>query len=68
MDMLDGMFSFVLLDTRDNSFIVARDAIGITSLYIGWSLDGNKLMLLGLEIVIYSVFLCLLDFILQFEF
>lgn len=41
MDMLDGMFSFVLLDTRDNSFIVARDAIGITSLYIGWGLDGN---------------------------
>lgn len=39
--MLDGMFSFVLLDTRDNSFIVARDAIGITSLYIGWGLDGN---------------------------
>lgn len=41
IDMLDGMFSFVLLDTRDDSFIVARDAIGITSLYIGWSLDGN---------------------------
>ncbi|XP_027155698.1 asparagine synthetase [glutamine-hydrolyzing]-like [Coffea eugenioides] len=39
--MLDGMFSFVLLDTRDNSFIVARDAIGITSLYIGWGLDGS---------------------------
>ncbi|KAK3007011.1 hypothetical protein RJ639_016208 [Escallonia herrerae] len=41
LDMLDGMFSFVLLDTRDNSFIVARDAIGITSLYIGWGLDGS---------------------------
>ncbi|RXI04179.1 hypothetical protein DVH24_038453 [Malus domestica] len=41
VDMLDGMFSFVLLDTRDNSFIVARDAVGITSLYIGWSLDGS---------------------------
>ncbi|KAI9195338.1 hypothetical protein LWI28_013984 [Acer negundo] len=41
VDMLDGMFSFVLLDTRDNSFIVARDAIGITSLYIGWGLDGS---------------------------
>ena len=41
VDMLDGMFSFVLLDTRDNSFIVARDAIGITSLYIGWGLDGK---------------------------
>ncbi|XP_026414695.1 asparagine synthetase [glutamine-hydrolyzing]-like isoform X1 [Papaver somniferum] len=41
VDMLDGIFSFVLLDTRDNSFIVARDAIGITSLYIGWGLDGS---------------------------
>ncbi|KAK9168104.1 hypothetical protein Syun_000244 [Stephania yunnanensis] len=41
VDMLDGMFSFVLLDTRDNSFLVARDAIGITSLYIGWGLDGS---------------------------
>ncbi|KAB1225745.1 Asparagine synthetase [glutamine-hydrolyzing] [Morella rubra] len=41
VDMLDGMFSFVLLDTRDNSFIVARDAIGITSLYIGWGQDGS---------------------------
>ncbi|XP_047971861.1 asparagine synthetase [glutamine-hydrolyzing] [Salvia hispanica] len=41
LDMLDGMFSFVLLDCRDNSFLVARDAIGITSLYIGWGLDGS---------------------------
>ncbi|KAI7751066.1 hypothetical protein M8C21_001159, partial [Ambrosia artemisiifolia] len=29
--MLDGMFSFVLLDTRDKSYIAARDAIGITT-------------------------------------
>ncbi|CAN6542222.1 unnamed protein product [Malus baccata var. baccata] len=28
VDMLDGMFSLVLLDTRDQSFIAARDAIG----------------------------------------
>ncbi|XP_048504536.1 asparagine synthetase [glutamine-hydrolyzing] 1 isoform X2 [Beta vulgaris subsp. vulgaris] len=41
INMLDGVFSFVLLDTRDKSFIVARDAIGITSLYIGWGLDGS---------------------------
>jgi asparagine synthase (glutamine-hydrolysing) len=41
IDMLDGVFSFVLLDKRDNSFIVARDAIGVTSLYIGWGLDGS---------------------------
>ncbi|KAJ0588337.1 Asparagine synthetase [glutamine-hydrolyzing] [Helianthus annuus] len=41
VDMLDGMFSFVLLDTRNNTYIAARDAIGITSLYIGWGLDGS---------------------------
>lgn len=38
--MLDGMFAFVLLDTRDKSFIAARDAIGICPLYMGWGLDG----------------------------
>lgn len=41
VNMLDGMFSFVLVDTRDNSFIAARDAIGITPLYTGWGLDGS---------------------------
>lgn len=38
--MLDGVFSFVLLDGRDHSFIAARDAIGVTPLYIGWGIDG----------------------------
>jgi asparagine synthase (glutamine-hydrolysing) len=42
VDMLDGMFSFVLLDTRDKSFIAARDAIGICPLYMGWGLDGMQ--------------------------
>ncbi|PAN25183.1 hypothetical protein PAHAL_4G282300 [Panicum hallii] len=41
VDMLDGMFSFVLLDTRDKTFIAARDAIGICPLYMGWGLDGS---------------------------
>ncbi|CAJ2667838.1 asparagine synthetase [glutamine-hydrolyzing] 3-like [Trifolium pratense] len=41
VDMLDGMFSFVLLDTKDKSFIAARDAIGITPLYLGWGHDGS---------------------------
>ncbi|KAE8680422.1 hypothetical protein F3Y22_tig00111388pilonHSYRG00011 [Hibiscus syriacus] len=40
VDMLDGIFSFVLLDTHDNNFMVVHDAIGVTSLYIGWGLDG----------------------------
>ncbi|XP_078435284.1 asparagine synthetase [glutamine-hydrolyzing] [Wolffia australiana] len=41
IDMLDGVFSFVLLDTRSNTFLVARDAIGVTSLYIGYGIDGS---------------------------
>uniref|UniRef100_A0A453DZT8 Asparagine synthetase [glutamine-hydrolyzing] n=1 Tax=Aegilops tauschii subsp. strangulata TaxID=200361 RepID=A0A453DZT8_AEGTS len=41
IDMLDGVFSFVLLDARDKSFIAARDAIGVTPLYIGWGIDGS---------------------------
>ena len=46
--MLDGVFSFVLLDTRhgdrgsSSSFMAARDAIGVTPLYIGWGIDGNN--------------------------
>lgn len=37
--MLDGMFSFVLLDESvvPSRIIAARDPIGITSLYQGWS-------------------------------
>mmetsp|Transcript_42057 Transcript_42057/g.50987 ORF Transcript_42057/g.50987 Transcript_42057/m.50987 type:complete len:569 (+) Transcript_42057:118-1824(+) len=41
VNMLDGMFSFVLLDTRDNSFIAARDPIGITCMYLGYGRDGS---------------------------
>ncbi|CAN6201373.1 unnamed protein product [Urochloa humidicola] len=41
VDMLDGVFSFVLLDTRKSSFMAARDAIGVTPLYIGWGVDGS---------------------------
>jgi hypothetical protein len=39
--MLDGMFSFVVLDKRSDSFFAARDPIGITPLYIGWGKDGS---------------------------
>ncbi|CAG8578953.1 7608_t:CDS:2, partial [Ambispora leptoticha] len=34
---LDGMFSFVLFDATRNRIIAARDPIGITTLYQGWS-------------------------------
>ena len=37
--MLDGMFSFILLDesVTPSRVIAARDPIGITTLYQGWS-------------------------------
>jgi asparagine synthase (glutamine-hydrolysing) len=40
VDMLDGIISFVLLDTRQKSFVAAHDAVAICPLYMGWCLDG----------------------------
>ncbi|EIE90902.1 hypothetical protein G6F46_003460 [Rhizopus delemar] len=37
VDHLDGVFSFVLFDKQRNRVIAARDPIGITTLYYGWS-------------------------------
>lgn len=37
LHLLDGVFSFVLLDKKENRLIVARDRIGIRSLYRGSS-------------------------------
>ena len=34
---LDGMFSWVLYDAKEDRTIVARDPVGITSFYQGWS-------------------------------
>ena len=42
IDMLERMLSFVLLNTNINTYILAHDGIGNTSLYIGWGLDGNQ--------------------------
>jgi len=40
-DKLRGMFSFILHDSETNEFVVVRDHIGITPLYIGWGNDGS---------------------------
>ena len=37
---LRGMFCFILYDRRADLFVVVRDHIGITPLYIGWANDG----------------------------
>jgi len=39
--MLRGMFSFVIFDRRTGFYGAARDHVGITSLYIGWGVDGS---------------------------
>ncbi|KAG2541532.1 hypothetical protein PVAP13_9NG685100 [Panicum virgatum] len=39
--MLDGVFAFVLYDTRNRTYMAARDAIGVNPLYIGWGGDGS---------------------------
>jgi asparagine synthase (glutamine-hydrolysing) len=38
---LDGMFSFVLSDSKTGEYLVARDHVGITSLYYGYGKDGS---------------------------
>jgi len=36
-----GMFSFVLYDKQQDSFLIVRDHMGKTPLYIGWANDGS---------------------------
>jgi asparagine synthase (glutamine-hydrolysing) len=38
---LRGMFSFILYDRSKDLYMVVRDHIGITPLYIGWGNDGS---------------------------
>ena len=38
-NLLDGMFSWVLYDKNQDRTIAARDAVGITSFYMGWNSD-----------------------------
>jgi asparagine synthase (glutamine-hydrolysing) len=41
---LDGQFSFTLYDTYHDMFLVARDPIGITSLYYGFDTSNNLMI------------------------
>jgi asparagine synthase (glutamine-hydrolysing) len=38
---LDGMFSFVISDSRTGEYYAARDPIGITSFYYGYDKEGK---------------------------
>ena len=40
VDMLSGIFAFILYDKKDDSYLVARDHMGIVPLYVGWDKEG----------------------------
>ncbi len=41
VDKLQGMFAFIVYDETNNSYLIARDHIGIIPLYTGYDADGN---------------------------
>jgi asparagine synthase (glutamine-hydrolysing) len=41
VDKLHGMFAFILYNATDNSYLIARDHIGIIPLYTGYDDQGN---------------------------
>ena len=41
IDKLEGMFAFVIYDETNNTYLVARDHIGIIPLYTGYDEHGN---------------------------
>lgn len=41
VDKLQGMFAFILYNETDNSYLIARDHMGIIPLYTGYDSDGN---------------------------
>ncbi len=41
LEDLNGIFAFVLYDEETDSYLVARDHIGIIPLYMGWDAFGN---------------------------
>lgn len=38
---LNGIFGFALYDVENDSYLIARDHIGVIPLYIGWDIFGN---------------------------
>jgi asparagine synthase (glutamine-hydrolysing) len=41
VEQLSGIFAFALYDEADDSFLIARDTIGVIPLYIGYDADGK---------------------------
>ncbi|MCY4560978.1 MAG: asparagine synthase B [Flavobacteriaceae bacterium] len=41
LNLLNGIFSFALYDTKENRYLIARDHVGIIPLYNGWDSQGT---------------------------
>jgi asparagine synthase (glutamine-hydrolysing) len=41
LEDLNGIFAFILFDRETNTYIIARDHMGIIPLYMGWDTSGN---------------------------
>ena len=41
LEELNGIFGFALYDVINDSYLIARDHIGVIPLYIGWDIYGN---------------------------
>ncbi|HSR60380.1 MAG TPA: asparagine synthase B [Robiginitalea sp.] len=41
LDELNGIFGFAIYDTKNDSYLIARDHMGIIPLYIGWDKYGT---------------------------
>lgn len=41
LEELNGIFGFALYDVVNDSYLIARDHIGVIPLYIGWDIYGN---------------------------
>jgi len=41
LDMMDGIFAFVIYDKRKKTYFAARDHMGIEPLYVGWDKEGS---------------------------
>jgi asparagine synthase (glutamine-hydrolysing) len=41
LNRVNGIFAFVLYDRKNNTFLIARDPIGVNPLYVGWDRHEN---------------------------
>jgi asparagine synthase (glutamine-hydrolysing) len=41
LNRLNGIFAFVVYDPKRNTFLIARDPIGVNPLYVGWDRNEN---------------------------